>query len=355
MTKANKLKKAGRTILDVVGDEYSVYAKSLSSRNAENVPKNVAPDIDKYLKNNPHEVYGSLAMSTHTGLSRTPSDIDMVVLNPRRTANVMAAKMRRKGYKTKTTSNPAFGQYVVQIKKNGEWVDVADIHPIKGHRGKFDVYGSSLNPIEKDGMNIQRAADQLLRKGNAVMGKNNNGSFGPAPHRALKDTADFVTTSRLLIDSKELQAKAELRRVRKARKALKVWKKHVRNMDGYNKDLKVGRDPIPDKDEREFMEFAAENPKHDIDNIVLGKKPGIMNRDVKQTARHGHSHNPYNERVADPYARNPYTRKRANNPYTGKKDFFDDMFGSSGEGDMFDSVSNLEGWGKSKKRPSIHL
>lgn len=301
--KQKKLHDAGKVILETVGDEFSVYAKPISVSDAKNVPGNSAAQIEQYLKGTDHEVYGSLAMKTHTGLSRTPNDVDLVVTDPKASAKRIQAELRAKGHTTRIESNPAFNSHVVQIHKNGQWEDAADIHPLDSHSGAFDVYGSSLEPVKVDGINIQRAADQLLRKGNAVMGNNNKGSYGPAPHRALKDSADFVTTARLLIDSKELQAEAELKRVKEARDALKVWRKHVKDLPGYNKSLGVGRDPIPEAAERKFINFAVKNTSKDIDNIAIG---GSTVRVIKRDG----SHSKGSSKSKNPYAKNPYGKKQ---------------------------------------------
>jgi len=263
----------GMIILETVGHENSAVTKKLKSTDAANVPDITANTLDKYLENNPaHEVYGSLAMQTHTFGGRKPADIDVVVGNPRKAANDVNRIMRCKGIKTNIVSNPEFNSFVVQVEKNKEMVDAVDIHPIEGHRGKYDVFGQSLPPLRTNGINVQVAADQLLRKANSVMAKNKD-QFGPPAHRALKDTTDFITTSRLLLDSKELEAKAELKRVAKARKALQSWKRHARTLEGYNPNkTPIGKDPIPETHEKRFINYALKNPEIDVDNIRLTKK-----------------------------------------------------------------------------------
>lgn len=305
-TKEQKLYDDGTIILETVGHENSSVAKELKSTDATNVPDKVSNTLDRYLKANPnHEVYGSLAMHTHTFKGRQPSDIDVVVGNPQKVANDVNRIMKRKGIKTNIVRDPSFGSYVVQVEKNNELVDAVDIHPIKGHRGKYDVYGQSLLPVRTDGINIQVAADQLLRKANSVMAKNKD-QFGPPEHRALKDTTDFITTSRLLLDSKELEAKAELKRVAKGRKALQSWKKHARTLEGYNpKKTPIGKDPIPATHEKRFINYALKNPNIDVDNIRLTKKT-VKKINEKSTKRR-QAKRPYY-----PYAKN---LKKVTSPY----------------------------------------
>lgn len=304
--KEQKLYDDGMTILETVGNENSSVSKDLKSTNASNVPDTTADALDRYLKLNPsHEVYGGLAMHTHTFGGRKPADIDVVVSNPRKVSKDVNRIMRRKGIKTKVVGNPAFGSFVVQVEKNNEMVDAVDIHPIKGHRGKYDVYGESLLPVKTDGINVQVAADQLLRKANSVM-STTKGKMGPPKHRILKDTTDFITTSRLLLDSKELEAKAELKRVDKARKALQSWKKHARTLEGYNhKKTPIGKDPIPATHEKRFINYALKNPCVDIDDIRLTKK-GIKKTNEKSTKTHRTKRSYY------PYAQN---LKKVTNPY----------------------------------------
>lgn len=297
--KEQQLYNDGMIILETVGHENSSVAKALKSTDAANVPNVTADALDRYLKINPkHEVYGSLAIHTHSFGGRKPSDIDVVVSNPQKVASDVNRIMRRKGVKTNITHNPLFNSFVVQVEKNNNFVDAVDIHPIQGHGGKYDVFGQSLSPVRTDGINIQVAADQLLRKANSVMAKNKN-QFGPPQHRALKDTTDFITTSRLLLDSKELEAKAELKRVDEGRKALRSWKRHVQTLDGYNaKRTPIGKDPILPTHEKRFINFALKNPKIDVDNIRLTKKG------VKQTKKKVKPLNQMANRPYYPYAKN---------------------------------------------------
>ena len=309
--KDQQLYNDGMIILETVGHENSSVAKALKSTDAANVPNVTADALDRYLKINPnHEVYGSLAMHTHSFGGRKPSDIDVVVSNPRKVASDVNRIMRRKGVKTKIISNPQFNSFVVQVEKNNEFADAVDIHPIQGHSGKYDVFGQSLPPVRTNGINIQVAADQLLRKANSVMAKNKK-QFGPPEHRALKDTTDFITTSRLLLDSKELEAKAELKRVDEGRKALRSWKKHARTLEGYNsKRTAIGKDPIPPTHEKRFINFALKNPEIDVDNIRLTKK-GVKQTKKKVKPLHQTAIRPYYPHaknlttVTSPYGKHP--------------------------------------------------
>lgn len=300
--KDQRLYDDGMIILDTVGHENSAIAKELKSTCAANVPDMAADALDRYLKINPnHEVYGSLAMSTHTFKGRKPADIDVVVGNPRKVATDVNRIMRLKGIQTNIVSKPEYNSYVVQVEKNNEMVDAVDIHPLKGHQGKYDVFGQSIPPVQTNGINVQVAADQLLRKANSVMARD-RGRFGPPEHRALKDTTDFITTSRLLLDSKELEAKAELKRVAEAKRALQSWKRHARTLDGFNpKRTPIGKDPIPATHEKRFINFALKNPNVNIDDIRLTKKS--VTQITKKTPR-------------NPYAKN---LKKVTNPYENPK------------------------------------
>lgn len=263
-TQAEK-RKAGMIILRTVEDEVSVMQTTPKSTFASNVPDAAATDIDKYIKQSKgHELYGSLAMRSRNFSARTPEDIDIAVRNPTRVAHDLKRIIERKGKKAKITTNPQWKSHVVQVKKGDEFVDAIDIHPIDGHTpDQYDVYGAPKKPRRIAGINTQTAADQLLRKANSVMAKG-----GPAPKRAKKDTVDFITTARVLLDSKQLQAEAEMQRVKTGRKALKVWEREANALGatGYRKD------PIPERREREFISFAGDNPKADVDNIKLGRR-----------------------------------------------------------------------------------
>lgn len=331
-----ELLKAGMTVVRTVSSEHSVYGTSPAKIDAADVPNDVEPEIYEHLRRLPaHEVYGSVPAAAQSPVSRTPSDIDMVVPDPRATAYAIKAKFEAKGYETNITSMPRFNSYVVQVKnERGEFVDAADIHPMDGHYGSYDVHGQSLAPYHNDGLYVQRVADQLMRKSNSVLGNNRkDGGWGPAEHRQVKDTVDFVVTARTLLESKKLQAEAELKRVEKADKALDKWEAHVKTMDGYDpKKHRVGRDPIPERLEQKYIKFAQEHGDADVDDIVIGagNTLRIVERDggiqrVGELAnpllhvgksRGRRAQNPYSS--MDPYPRpsmNPYP-KATRDPYS---------------------------------------
>lgn len=260
----------GMVILGILGNETSVVQKPLIPSRAANVPANVSQDILNILKRNQqHEIYGSLAMGSRTFAQREPNDIDMVVQNPRVIAAMISQKMAGKGHKTQIESDHKFNSHVVQVQKGGEWIDVADIHSISEHDQEFDVFGRSIPPTAVGGVNVQVARDQLLRKANSVMAWNaKTKTYGAKPARKAKDVGDFVTTSRLLLDSKKLQAEAEMAKVTKGRKALKSWEKHAKKVGA----KKVGADPIPERQEQKFIKHALENPDLDIDTLTFRNK-----------------------------------------------------------------------------------
>ena len=326
-------KKAGLGLLHLLSDEKSVVAKPLKSSAAGNVPKGASSSLDRIIKNEQcHEVYGSLALSSQSFVSRTPGDCDIIVRNPNITAEKISTSFKRQGYKTEVEKNPEYGSAVVRVKKGNKFVDVADIHPVKDHYGDFDVYGSSKLPKKVAGVNIQPASDQLLRKGNSVMGYNEQDKrMGATEKRRTKDNEDFITTARLLLDSRELRANAELRRVQHGRKKLSVWKKHARKLKGYDsKKTYIGKDPIPQNKENQFIAFALSNPKVNINDIYFSGS-GIKLRsetisdpvcpfsDTKKAS------DPYSEifgkRVKSPYkkkVKSPY-KKKVKSPYRKKK------------------------------------
>ena len=285
LTKREKeLHDAGITILETVGDEKSVISKNISTNDASNIPDKVTPKLDKYIKTiRHHEIYGSAAMKSRTYAGRTPADIDIVVKNPRQKANRIAQLMRNHNIKVKVESNPEFNSHVVQVSKHGRvWEDAVDIHPIDTHKQEFDVYGKSQAPTTINGMKVQRASDQLLRKANSVMGYNKKeGRMGAPKHRELKDVVDFITTSRLLLDSKELQAEADIAQVKVARKELNKWKKHSKTLEG-DKSA-IGKDPIPEHREDQFISFAKKNPKVNPDNIKLNRKGAYVKKNKTTT------------------------------------------------------------------------
>lgn len=273
---------SGMLILKTLSTERSVISKVVKPSDATNVPNDVSKDIKKILKQVlNHEVFGSVVAKSKSMVSRKPNDIDVAVDKPHDKALKIADALKHKGYTVNINSMPQFNSHVVQIKKRGKWVDVVDLHPIKKHsKQTFDVYGESVSPELLDGVYVQTMNDQLFRKANSVMAYNpKTGMFGASPHRASKDIGDFITVSRLLIDSKELKAKAELARVKKARRNLKQWKTHAKNK-GVNGS--IGKDPIPDDMEKRFIQYAVDNPEINVDDIKFKTRRSFRKKAVKQ-------------------------------------------------------------------------
>lgn len=273
---------SGLMILKTLSTERSVISKTVKPSDAANVPDNSSDEIRKIIQQvKNHEVYGSLATKSKTMASRDPNDIDVAVDNPYDKALKIAEVLKRKGHNVKISSMEQFNSHVVQIKKKGEWVDVVDLHAHEDHVSRvFDVYGKTTPPDKIDGLYIQTTNDQLLRKGNSVMAYDEKTNvFGARPHRKAKDVGDFITTSRLLLDSKELKARAELARVKAGRERLKVWRKHAKGIKGASKNL--GKDPIPDEMEKMFIDFAVKNPEVDVDDIKFKTRRTFRKKKVE--------------------------------------------------------------------------
>lgn len=264
-------KTAAKTICSTLSKEFSVIAKPLSSVNIQNIPDVAEPAVRNWLRTHIgcHEVYGSGAMATHSVTARPPQDLDIVIDNPGHAARVLADILRRKRIKTKVTANPQWKSYVVQVMKNGAWVDAIDIHPIQEHSGKFDFHGESQKPIATRGINIQRASDQLLRKANAVTAIT-EGRMGAPEKRNFKDTIDFITTSELLLASLELKTKAQQARASQVRSAIKVWRSHLRTLEAAPDTKKPGRKkPVSNTRADTYISKAKSRPAVDLDNLIF--------------------------------------------------------------------------------------
>lgn len=197
---------------------------------------------------------------------------------------------------------------MVQTQRGGEWVDALDIHPLKGHAGAYDFYGGSHAPVAQNGINIQRAADQLLRKANAVMQK------GGAPaHRELKDTRDFVTTAKMLLASMKIRTVAQQAKARSVKAAIKVWEEHLKTIKGAPKPAK--RKQISKTKQKQYVDRALTIPDVDMEDITFVSATKISTRKKRKKERsiieimgdsashpYPHGRNPY------PQGRKPYKR-----------------------------------------------
>ena len=295
LTESEKRRKeAARNICKILSNEKSIIAKPLSSVDIINIPNSVESKIRSWIKKyrGSSEIYGSAAISTHSIHARRPSDLDIVIDNPSHAARSLSSLMRDSGIKVKVIPNPTWGSYVVQVQnKKGEFVDALDIHPIEGHYEKFDLYGSSKKPFTKKGITIQRASDQLLRKANAITQRRKDGSLGAPPHRELKDTIDFITTSKLLLSSMEVKSKAELARVKKVREELKIWETYLGKIRGDKKKKGIVKiKPISKTRKSRFIDASERMSDVDIDNIVFENGGKITLRErptIKKVSKRG--------------------------------------------------------------------
>ena len=263
---------AALTICKTLSEETSVVSKPLSKVDIKHIPNSVEPTVKNWIRKykGKSEVYGSSAMSTHSIHARRPQDLDLVIDNPSHAAHSLSQLMRQRGVKTKIVANPEWGSYVVQVKNGkGEWKDAIDIHPIKGHYGKYDFYGSSQQPLNKRGITLQRASDQLLRKFNAVTERRKDGSMGSTPHREIKDTTDAIQITELLLASMQLKSKAQLAKAKQVKEELKVWKAHLRKLKGGKKKATSKRKPLSVTRQGKFVAKAVKKPGMDIDDLIF--------------------------------------------------------------------------------------
>lgn len=244
----------------------SLIQNDISSRFAQNVPLSSASAIDKIIASRKHEIYGSIATTSHSYGARRPQDIDLAVQNPRETACEILSIIRKKGIKSEIYESKSPNAYSVKILKDGEMKTGIDLHPIKHHYKNYKVvYGSTL-PAERIGkFQVQSIRDQQLRKGASVLKKE-----GADEHRILKDEADFINVSRLMLDQKQLMAESELARIKKSRKDLEAIKKHTRKHKEYNsREYPISKDTIPEKQKQKFIKFSLQHPSTDVRNLIL--------------------------------------------------------------------------------------
>lgn len=322
---------AAMTIVKVLDDELSVVAKPLSQVDIQNIPDRVEPAIRDWIRKHAgkHEVYGSGAMATHQITGRKPADLDLVIADPTAAARSLATVMRQGGVKCKVTPSQSAGAFIVQTYLRNEWVDALDIHPLAGHAGKFEFYGKSIPPLTKNGINIQRASDQLLRKANSVTATRTDGSMGAAPARELKDTSDFVANARLLLASMETRTAAQTARARRVKAAIAVWERHLKTIKGA--PAKPKRKPISKTRTKRFTQKAGANPSVELENLIFAGGAAVVEREMRITPRDIVAGDPY---AGDPYARDPYSKpysKPYSEPYTGyaqslyEKEFADEI------------------------------
>jgi len=267
-----ELYKAGLELVKIASTARTLVRRPFKASKAVTIPLAVGKEIEKWLKSHPeHVVYGSLPMRGQMFKYRETRDIDLAVKNPRQVAlEIKDIFQRYSKLPVRIISSPGRRRYAVQVKLKGKWVDAVDIHQIGMFYGDYDVYGSTLPPYDEEGIKIQKLADQLLRKANSVMAYDpKEKRFGPKPERALKDIVDFINTAKMLIASKRVRAKATLARIKQAEKALKVWERYAKKLEGYGGKYKVYKKQITEEKEKKFINYALTHPGIPVKNLVF--------------------------------------------------------------------------------------
>lgn len=271
-------KEAAMLIVKALSTEPSVVEKTLSKVDIKNIPNNVEPAVRKWIREHKgrHEVYGSAAMATHTLKGRQPNDLDIVVENPRAASQAIARVLRNKDVKIKTSSKPKWNSYLIQIQdRKGEYKDAIDIHPIKDHSQSYKLYGKTLPPGSKQGITLQSATDQLLRKGNAIT-KYVGGEMGASPHRNVKDTEDFISTAKLLVSSMELRSEAKKRKATKVKAAIRTWESYLRTLKRGRAVSK--RKPFTAPQKKRYVTKAVEHPEYTIGDLIFESEKRVVQK-----------------------------------------------------------------------------
>jgi len=168
------------------------------------------------------KIYGSFAVKNQldpslgyrlsgTGITSTrlPGDIDMLISGSEENAENVIRRLYQalKDAGEKVRINPG-KPTLIETYIDGKWV-----HAIDGHAsGAVGATGDVVYPrqwgfvmdkpgITIEGLKVQSAGEQALRKGTSILGFLDDGTLGPLGHRG-KDIVDFVHVSQTLQNSK---------------------------------------------------------------------------------------------------------------------------------------------------------
>jgi hypothetical protein len=307
-------KKAALTIVKTLSHETSVVSKPLTAVDIKAIPNDSEPAIKEWIrKHKKHIVYGSGAMATRSFTARQPADLDIVVDHPRIASAAFAKILRSKGHAVKVNHDPVWGAYVIQVRNaKGEYVDAIDVHPLRGFAGKYELYGSTLAPTTRNGVNLQVAADQLLRKANSVTGTRKDGRMGAAEHREVKDTADFVSVARMLAASMEVRSEADRAKISEVKAAIKVWERHLgslKGVDGLKSAAK--RVPLSKTKKQQFVRAATRSLESDVDDLVFEDTKRVAIHHAPAMPAHGAARGLYGYEPTELYPASHGSERRA--------------------------------------------
>ena len=238
-----------------------------------------------YIKNRPHEIYGSYAASVWGSKNqRNPNDLDIAAVNVKKTATGIFDILKSCGYVPKLIFNPEWGSAAVQLydQEKKEWDTIVDVQPLSEHQKTEyeNIKSRSASPGEYGGLSTQSPNDQLRRKANSI--------YGDTPeHRVEKDSYDYISTLSDLAESNQLKGHAEIMRgeipersrfshLDVAIEAMRVSK----NKGVPFSDLAPAlRDQTTNPMERNFLKFAVMNPKANLDDIDVDQYGNVYYKD----------------------------------------------------------------------------
>ena len=218
---------AGMRLIKVLGDQRvpnDMIREQIDLTVVENLPDKSAEPIRQWMKDNAKNIrlYGSMVDWLYTKDipdAPKPGDIDIATsASSEKAANELADIIRKtSSEEVQVWKRKLIEGFIVQINKNGEWIDAADLHSMETYETKMPYGWETKEAIDIDGVPTERLAEQLHRRGVTVLnpgvGLEGRGKIGPeasqTPQR-LKDIKKIQAVVKVLIKAARRDGKDEI-------------------------------------------------------------------------------------------------------------------------------------------------
>jgi hypothetical protein len=132
--------------------------RSLDFANAKNVPADLARDIQDYTRKNSGVLYGSMNEYTKINKAKVPNDLDLVFQHQNKAIDDIIDLAKKRGYKARRAP------HAVEIFKDGEWIQIADIANFPEHKAMIPAGLSEKVLTRIDGVLTETMGEQYLRQ-----------------------------------------------------------------------------------------------------------------------------------------------------------------------------------------------
>lgn len=138
--------------------------RSVSLADARNIPKELAPALEAYIRKSKARVYGSFNEWLKNPKAARPNDIDLAVKNQQKVLNDILGIARSKGFQARRV------EHAVEVFHKSQWWKIADVDSLLHHRTM--IPSELMQPARPiNGIYFETLGEQYLRQSYGAVAK----------------------------------------------------------------------------------------------------------------------------------------------------------------------------------------